>query len=458
MQVLGMEEKPARRSVVLVPFPAQGHISPMMQLAKTLHLKGFSITVVQTKFNYFSPSDDFTHDFQFVTIPESLPESDFKNLGPIQFLFKLNKECKVSFKDCLGQLVLQQSNEISCVIYDEFMYFAEAAAKECKLPNIIFSTTSATAFACRSVFDKLYANNVQAPLKETKGQQEELVPEFYPLRYKDFPVSRFASLESIMEVYRNTVDKRTASSVIINTASCLESSSLSFLQQQQLQIPVYPIGPLHMVASAPTSLLEENKSCIEWLNKQKVNSVIYISMGSIALMEINEIMEVASGLAASNQHFLWVIRPGSIPGSEWIESMPEEFSKMVLDRGYIVKWAPQKEVLSHPAVGGFWSHCGWNSTLESIGQGVPMICRPFSGDQKVNARYLECVWKIGIQVEGELDRGVVERAVKRLMVDEEGEEMRKRAFSLKEQLRASVKSGGSSHNSLEEFVHFIRTL
>jgi len=167
MQVLGMEEKPARRRVVLVPFPAQGHISPMMQLAKTLHLKGFSITVVQTKFNYFSPSDDFTHDFQFVTIPESLPESDFKNLGPIQFLFKLNKECKVSFKDCLGQLVLQQSNEISCVIYDEFMYFAEAAAKECKLPNIIFSTTSATAFACRSVFDKLYANNVQAPLKGT---------------------------------------------------------------------------------------------------------------------------------------------------------------------------------------------------------------------------------------------------------------------------------------------------
>jgi len=126
---------------------------------------------------------------------------------------------------------------------------------------------------------------------EPKGQQNELVPEFHPLRCKDFPVSHWASLESMMELYRNTVDKRTASSVIINTASCLESSSLSFLQQQQLQIPVYPIGPLHMVASAPTSLLEENKSCIEWLNKQKVNSVIYISMGSIALMEINEIME-----------------------------------------------------------------------------------------------------------------------------------------------------------------------
>ncbi|XP_010426106.1 PREDICTED: UDP-glycosyltransferase 76E12-like [Camelina sativa] len=448
-----MEEKQEKRRLVLVPVPAQGHISPMMQLAKTLHLKGFSITVVQTKFNHFIPSDDFT-DFQFVTIPESLPESDFNHLGPTGFLLKLNKECQVSFKDCLGQLLLPKSDEISCVIYDEFMYFAEAAATEFNLPHVIFSTTSAAAFKCRSVFEKLYANN------GPKELQEELVPEFYPLRYKDFPVSRSASLESIMEFYRNTVDQRTASSVIINTASCLESSSLSFLQQQQqqLKIPLYPIGPLHMVASVPTSLLEENNTCIEWLNKHKVNSVIYISMGSLALMEINEVMETASGLAASNQQFLWVIRPGSIRGSEWTESLPQEFSKMVSDRGYILKWAPQMKVLAHPAIGGFWSHCGWNSTLESLGEGVPMICRPFSGDQKANARYLECVWKIGIQVEGELDKGLVERAVKRLMVEEEGEEMRKRAVSLKEQIRASVKSEGSSHNSLEEFVHFMRTL
>ncbi|KAJ4910406.1 UDP-glycosyltransferase 76E11 [Raphanus sativus] len=124
-----MEEKRARKRLVLVPVPAHGHLSPMMQLANALHLKGFSITVAQTKFNYFNPRDDST-DFQFVTIPESLPESEFKNLGPIRFLHKLNKECQVSFKDCLGQLLLQKGNEIVCVFYNEFMYFAEAAAKE----------------------------------------------------------------------------------------------------------------------------------------------------------------------------------------------------------------------------------------------------------------------------------------------------------------------------------------
>ncbi|KAF3542546.1 hypothetical protein DY000_02008331 [Brassica cretica] len=131
---------------------------------------------------------------------------------------------------------------------------------------------------------------------------------------------------------------------------------------------------------------------------------------------------------------------------------------MVSGKGYIVKWAPQKEVLAHRAIGGFWSHCGWNSTLESLGEGVPMICKPFTGDQKVNARYMECVWRIGMQVEGDPDRGAAERAVRRLMVCEEGEVTRMRAVTLKKKLRLSVRSGGSSHNSLEEFVNFLRTL
>ncbi|CAH8356549.1 unnamed protein product [Eruca vesicaria subsp. sativa] len=147
----------------------------MMQLAKALHLKGFSIIVAQTKFSYFSTPDDFT-DFQFITILESLPESDLKNLEQIRLALKLNKEC-------------QHNN-------------------------------------CHGISLSL------------------------------------------------CIDKPTASSVIINTASCLESSSLSCLQES-LEIPVYPIGPLHMMASAPSSLLEENKSCIEWLNKQKQNSVIF---------------------------------------------------------------------------------------------------------------------------------------------------------------------------------------
>ncbi|XP_020875669.1 UDP-glycosyltransferase 76E7 isoform X2 [Arabidopsis lyrata subsp. lyrata] len=410
-----MEKKLARRRrLVLVPAPAQGHINPMMQLAKALHLK------------------------------ENLPVSDLKNLGPGRFLIKLAKECYVSFKELLGQLLVNE--EIACVIYDEFMYFVEAAVEEFKLRNVILSTTSATAFVCRFVMCKLYAKDGLAQLKE-----EELVPELYPIRYKDLPSSVFASVECSVELFKNTCYKGTASSVIINTVRCLEISSFEWLQRE-LDIPVYPIGPLHMAVSAPrTSLLEENESCIEWLNKQKPSSVIYISLGSFTMMETKEVLEMASGLDSSNQHFLWVIRPGSVSGSEISEE--ELLKKMVTtDRGYIVKWAPQKQVLAHSAVRAFWSHCGWNSTLESLGEGVPMICRPFTTDQKGNARYLECVWKVGIQVEGKLERSAVEKAVKRLMVDEEGEEMKRRALSLKEKLKDSVLAQGSSHNSLDDFI------
>ncbi|CAH8386484.1 unnamed protein product [Eruca vesicaria subsp. sativa] len=451
-----MDKKQVKRRIVLVPVPAQGHVTPIMQLGKALHSKGFSITVIQTQYNRVSSSQDFS-DFQFLTIPGTLTDSDLKTLGALQFLMKLNEICEASFKHCLSQLLQEQGSgdDIACVIYDEYMYFSAAAPKEFQLPSVVFSTTNATAFVCRSVLAKVNADKFLIDMKDPEVQNS-LFPGLDPLRYKDLPTSAFGTIEDIIKLYGEAVNTRTASAVIINSASCLESSSLSRLQLK-LQVPVYPIGPLHIAASASSSLLEEDKSCIEWLNKQKPRTVIYISLGSLGRMETKDMLEMASGLSNSNQPFLWVIRPGSIPGSDWTESLPEEFSKLVSERGYIVKWAPQMEVLRNPAVGGFLSHCGWNSTLESIGEGVPMICRPITGDQKVNARYLESVWRIGVQLEGELVKETVERVVKRLIVDEEGADIRKRAIDLKEKVEASVRSGGSSCSSLHNFVNSLQT-
>lgn len=287
-------------------------------------------------------------------------------------------------------------------------------------------------------------------------KQEKVVENMYPLRYKDLLPSGFGPVEPVLKIRVEVVNKRTASAVIFNTTSCLESLSVSWLKQE-LGIEVYALGPLHVTPSPPSSLPEEDKGCIEWLNKQKSRSVIYISVGTVAQMETKEILEMAWGLCNSNQPFLWVIRPGSILGSEGIEALPNEVSKIISERGYIVERAPQIEVLRHPAVGGFWSHCGWNSTLESIVEGVPLICRPFQSEQNVNAAYIVSVWEAGIQLEGEVERGKVERAVKRLIVDEEGTGMRERALVLKEKLKASLRSGGSSYNALDEFVNYLKT-
>ncbi|OAP06787.1 hypothetical protein AXX17_AT3G40490 [Arabidopsis thaliana] len=396
----------AKRRKVLVPIPAQGHVTPMMQLGKALNSKGFSITVVEGHFNQVNSSSQHFPCFKFVTIKESLPESEFGRLGGIEFMLTLNKTSEASFKDSISLLLLQQGNDIACIIFDEYMYFCGAAAKEFNLPSVIFSTQSA-------------ANYVSHP-----DMQDKVVENLYPLRYKDLPTSGMGPLDRFFELCREVANKRTASAVIINTVSCLENSSLSWLEQK-VGISVYPLGPLHMTASPPSSLLEEDRSCIEWLNKQKPRSVIYISIGTLGQLETKE-------SHCQRMSIKWSLR------------------------GYIVKRAPQIEVLGHPAMGGFWSHCGWNSILESIGEGVPMICRPFHGEQKLNAMYIESVWRIGFQVDGKVDRGEVERAVKKLIVDDEGAGMRERSLVLKEKIKASVSSGGTSYNALEDIVSYLK--
>jgi UDP:flavonoid glycosyltransferase YjiC (YdhE family) len=248
---------------------------------------------------------------------------------------------------------------------------------------------------------------------------------------------------------------RTSSAIIYNTIDCLENSSLA-KTQQQCQVPTFPIGLMHSFASATSSsLLEEDTSCLAWLDKQSCNSVIYVSLGSVAFMDIKELVEMAWGLANSQQLFLWVVRPGSIRGVEWIEVLHESFKENIGERGYIVKWAPQKEVLAHSAVGGFFSHCGWNSTLESICEGVPKICKPYFEDQRVNAMYVNYIWKVGLELDSDLERGVIERAVKRLMVDEEGKSMRKRSNNFKERVELCTREGGSSNNSLNGLINMI---
>lgn len=234
----------------------------------------------------------------------------------------------------------------------------------------------------------------------------------------------------------------------------LDHESLTKLQQHY-KVPIFPIGPFHKMAPKfNTTLITEDSSSITWLDKQAPNSVIYLSIGSIATMDKKELIEMAWGLANSDQPFLWVVRPSSVSGSEWIECLPEGFEEITRERGCIVKWAPQKKVLAHPAVGGFWSHSGWNSTLESMCEGVPMICRPYFSDQVVNTRYLTHVWKVALELNG-LERKGIEQAIRELMGDKEGQEMRQRALKMKQELELSIQRGGSSWNSLENLVELI---
>ncbi|KAI4299475.1 hypothetical protein L6164_032935 [Bauhinia variegata] len=147
-----------------------------------------------------------------------------------------------------------------------------------------------------------------------------------------------------------------------------------------------------------------------------------------------------------------------ISGSEWVEPLPSGFLENLGGRGHIVKWAPQQQVMAHPAVAAFWTHSGWNSTMENICEGVPMICMPFFGDQFVNTRYVSHVWKIGLELEKGSSRVEIERTIRKLLEENEGKEIRERSSNLKEKAKRCHEQGGSSYCFLEDLIAHILSL
>ncbi|KAG2673319.1 hypothetical protein I3760_13G084900 [Carya illinoinensis] len=444
--------------LVLVPCPFQGHINPMLHLGYILHSKGFSITISHTQFNF--PNTANHPDFHFLPIVDGFSDRVVSSGNFIDVISSFNNNCRAPLEESLALVMetKEYDGEITCIIYDEYMYFAAAVAKHLKRPSIILRTSSA-------IHDLTY-NAIPGLLKDGHISTQdadpillESVPGLHPLRFKDIPITNFKSINDLLQLIANAHETRTSAAIIWNTMDCLEGKSLAQLQQQS-QVPLFAIGPFHKIAPAKScSILEEDTNCIEWLDKQACNSVIYISLGSIASMDKKELAEMEWGLANSQQHFLWVVRPDpTTTCSEWTDSLPEGFIEAIGERGCIVKWAPQKEVLAHGAVGGFWSHCGWNSTLEGLCEGVPMICQPYFGDQWVHARYLTQVWRTGQEWGDNMERGEIERAVRRLIVDKEGKEMRQRAVHLKEKIDICMSEGGGSYNSLYELVGYILSL
>ncbi|KAI7733545.1 hypothetical protein M8C21_005033 [Ambrosia artemisiifolia] len=154
---------------------------------------------------------------------------------------------------------------------------------------------------------------------------------------------------------------------------------------------------------------------MSWLVKHDPKTVIYVSIGSLAIMTVEELLEIWYGVVNSGHPFLWVRRPGSITSAYDESRVPTEILERTKEIGCIVEWAPQEDVLAHLAVGGFLTHSGWNSTMESIAQGVPMVCWPYFGDQQTNSRFVGEVWKIGEDLKDTCDRFKIEKAVRNIM-------------------------------------------
>jgi len=248
-----------------------------------------------------------------------------------------------------------------------------------------------------------------------------------------------------------------ASAFIFNTSNELEKDVMNVLS---LMLPnICAIGPLssllsqnpqNQLASLSTNLWKEDNKCLDWLESKEPRSVVYVNFGSMTIMTAEKLLEFAWGLANSKQHFLWIIRPDLVIGGSMVLS--SEFRNDISDRGLIVSWCLQEQVLNHPSIGGFLTHCGWNSTTESICAGVPMLCWPFFADQPANCRYICCEWEIGMEIDTNVNRDEVENLVNELMVGEKGKKMRKKIIEMKKKAEEDTRPGGCSYTNLEKVI------
>lgn len=221
---------------------------------------------------------------------------------------------------------------------------------------------------------------------------------------------------------------------------------------------ILPIGPLLKSSGSKQSrdhFWPEDSNCLNWLNQQPAGSVVYVAFGIFTMFDCIQFQELALGLELSGQPFLWVVHPDMTKGS--YDAYPEGFQARVSTQGQMVGWAPQQMVLSHPSIACFLSHCGWNSTLESISNGIPFLCWPYFVDQFHNQSQICDVWKVGLRLNRN-EKGIVLKTeindkVNKLL---HNDGIKQRISELKENIQKSLSQEGSSSTNFNKFVNGIQ--
>lgn len=461
---------------VCVPYPAQGHINPMLKLAKLLHGHGFYITFVLTDYNYNrlvrSHGPEVVKglpDFRFEAIPDGLPLSDDDATQDIPALSEsITKNFLAPFCRLITKLN-DRSPPVSCIVSDGLMTFTLDAAREFGIPEVLFWTASACGYLAGIHYQHLVDRGL-IPLKSAADMNNgyldtrvDWIPGLiHGISLKDFPTFiRTIDAKDIMLnfVMRETSRASMADAIIVNTFKALEAPALDSLQK--ILPPIYTVGPLSLLArcavpnesplaTMTASLWKEDNTCLSWLDDKQPKSVVYINFGSITVMTNEQLVEFAWGLANSCYNFVWVIRPDLVKGESAV--LPPEFMEEIKERGLLASWCAQEELLIHSAVGVFLTHSGWNSTLESLCAGVPMICWPFFAEQQMNSKYACTDWGVGMEIDNNVKRNEVEELIREMMAGEKGKKMRKKALEWKEGATKAIGPNGTSLINMDKLV------
>ncbi|XP_059427801.1 zeatin O-glucosyltransferase-like [Corylus avellana] len=447
--------------VVMVPFPAQGHLNQLLHLSRLIlsynipvHFASSAIHNRQAMLRLHgwdpnSVSNIHFHDFLIPPFLSPPPNPNAPNKFPshLQPLFDASLHLRHPMCALLRELSSKSRRVI--VINDSMMAYVVQDVGS--IPNAeSYTFHSVSVFA---LFLYLWEAMGKSPLNNSIPKDLPSFESCFSNEFLDF-------------IALNCGFQKLSSGSLYNTCRIIEGPYLDLMEKIEGGKKHWAIGPFNPVRIPEKKCSNGRHKCLEWLHKQTPNSVIYVSFGTTTTMEEEQIKELAIGLEKSEQKFIWVLRDadkGDVFNGEVRKAeLPKGFEERVKSRGMVVRdWAPQLEILSHPSTGAFMSHCGWNSCMESITMGVPIAAWPMASDQPRNTVLIAQLLKVGIVVKkwSHMDQIVtsssVDNALKMLMASKEGDVIRKRAAELGGAVRRSLDRGGVSCVELDSFIAHI---
>ncbi|KAJ3694184.1 hypothetical protein LUZ60_009664 [Juncus effusus] len=463
---------------VIVPLAAQGHIIPMVDTARLLAERGVRISFIITRANAARietvidqiKSSNLPIQFVELTFPseklglpegcesmEVIPKGGFRKFFDAVYL--LDEPLEVFFESL--------DRQPDCMITDMCNAWTGPVARKFGIPRVVFHGPSCFYISAAHNLE------IQKAYDGVSNVLESVVVPDFPVKVEVNKMQSpgFFGFPGFEDIRRKILEEEsTCDGVIINTFDELERP---FIEHYEKVIgkKVWTIGPMclynkdvDMKASRGNKEAIDRNQLITWLDRKDAKSVLYINFGSAAYKSPKQLVEVGSGLETSSKPFIWVIKKKEMDPQ--IENWLLEFENRTKDIGLILKgWAPQMVILSHPSVGGFMTHCGWNSVLEAISMGVPMITWPHFQDQFLNENLVVDVLKIGVSLGVKMPNygtddclvksSDVEMAVSALLDGgEEGEERRIRAEGFAQKAQKAMEEGGSSYVNMMDLIHY----
>ncbi|KAF8404947.1 hypothetical protein HHK36_009842 [Tetracentron sinense] len=460
--------------VFMVSFPGQGHVKPLLRLAKRLASTGLLVT--------FSSNESTVHMMRsatdttdtITTIGEGQlrfePFSDGWDLEDPKRndLDALMNQLETAGKESLTHLINRQSDEgrpVSCLINNPFVPWASDVAADLGIPCAVLWVQSCALYS--SYYH--YLHGLASFPTITQPELSVNLPGLPTLLYDEVPSflhpsSPYISLrEAILGQFKN-----------LSKSFCVLVDSFEELEHEIIEpmshlSPIKTVGPLFKFSGRDNTGIRGDmwtvaEDCLDWLDSQPPGSVVYVSVGSLVVLKKEQMDEIAWGLLNTGLKFLWVVKPPPKDSIFEDPGLPDGFITEAEGKGMVVQWCPQEKVLAHPSIACFVTHCGWNSSLESLSSGVPMVAFPQWGDQVTNAKLLADVYGVGVRLgrgesAGELvSREEVERCVVEATRGPKAEEMKKNSLKWKKAAEEAVVEGGSSDRNIQSFVDDIRRM